>query len=122
MIKLNRTTLAALAFTVIGAAALPAHADKPVKPGNGIGNVSLGNCSVTDLSANATACLGYAWALAEGVAADPVLDANLQAALAGRLPVGLIAGSVIAYAQVEEELARLAVDFRVKREAREARR
>jgi hypothetical protein len=57
MIKLNRTTLAALAFAAIGAAALPAHAGKPTNPGNG--NVSLGHCSVTDLSASATACLGY---------------------------------------------------------------
>ena len=59
MIKLNRTTLAALAFAAIGAAAGPAHAGKPANPGNGAGNVSPGSCSVTDLSANATACLGY---------------------------------------------------------------
>ena len=57
MIKLNRTHLAALPLATFGALALPAHAVRPSNPGNG--NVSLGNCSVTDLSASATACKGY---------------------------------------------------------------
>ncbi len=74
-----------------------------------------------DIPSDCAACLGYIWALAEGAARDPVLDANLQAVLAGRFPVGLIGGSVIAYAHDADELARLAVDFREKRDERESR-
>ena len=57
MIKLNRTHLAALTLATLGAVALPAQAVRPNNPGNG--HVSLGSCSVTDLSASATACKGY---------------------------------------------------------------
>lgn len=61
MTKLNRTLLAALTVSVIGTLALPSHAARPTQPGQGggNGNVSLGQCSVSDLSVSATACLGY---------------------------------------------------------------
>jgi hypothetical protein len=61
MIKLNRSHLTALILVALGAMALPAQAGRPSNPGNGggQGNVSLGSCSLTDLSTSATACLGY---------------------------------------------------------------
>jgi len=59
--RTTRSLLATLALTVLAGASLPALAKPPANTGNpgNPGNVNLGACSVSDLSPNANACLGY---------------------------------------------------------------
>lgn len=86
LIKLNRSTVAALVLAAIGTTALPAPAGKSA---NGVGNAKLGACSVSDLTASASACLDY------GISYDSA--AELAALVGGAGWNGLVLSTLTPY-------------------------